>query len=339
MGRTRRNALALGLSTLAFGTVFTALAWSSRPSSRLQLLPEIEDYWQVQWLGSDALLLTPNLFDDRLKDGKLKLYPMRFDLKTGKRTPLPPLPELPPFTAAEPVPSPDGNWVLYKESEGGGPENATPYATRWRLVRVDGGETRLFPSDGSFRPTPDEVGYPLPYAYWLPDCSGWISVADTDHAHHQKLERFRLDAPDGSPERLSISGSNINRLNLEDITPDGRLVFTDYAEYTLRLCAPVSGSMPTPPFRLTPPFGGLSQFTSDGNAALALFNVHKTGLFAWFADLFHQPVDTVELRRIPFNGAAPTIMAANLPVTTHFNISPDRKHILIRADQLYVVSL
>ena len=333
MGRTRRNTLTLGLSALAFSTVFTALARSSRPSSRLQLLPQLAKYDVLGWLGSDALLVIPDGSPDRATDAAI------FRLQTHAFHPLPPLPELPPFTASEPVPSPDGNWVLYKESEGGGPENLKPYATRWRLMRTDGGETRLFPSDGSFRPTPNEVGYPLPYAYWLPDSSGWISVTDTDRAHHQQLERFRLDALDGAPERLLFSGSNINHLNLEDITPDGRLVFTNYAEYTLRLCAPVSGSVPTAPFRIIPPFGGLNQFTCDGNAALALFNVHKTGLSAWFADLFHQPVDTVDLRRIPFNGAPPTTIAANLPITTHFNTSPDQKHVLIRADQLYVVPL
>ncbi|WP_394794805.1 hypothetical protein [Armatimonas sp.] len=330
---TRRHTLTLGLSALALSTVFTALAWSSRPSSGLQLLPQLAKYDFLGWLGSDALLVIPGGSPDRATNAAI------FRLQTHAFHPLPPLPELPPFTAAEPVPSPDGRWVLYKESEGGGPENATPYATRWRLMRVDGGETRMFPSDGSFRPTPDEVGYPLPYAYWLPDSSGWTSVADTDHAHHQKLERFRLDALDGAPERLVFPGANINHLNLEDITPDGRLVFTDYAEYTLQLCAPVSGSVPTPPFRLTLLFDGLSQFTSDGNAALALVEVHTTGLSAWFANLIHRPVDTVDLRRIPFNGAPPTTMAANLPVTTHFNISPDQKHVLIRADQLYVVPL
>ncbi|WP_309722638.1 hypothetical protein [Armatimonas sp.] len=335
MTLTRRNILTLGLGALALGAVLMAVASSSHSFSRVQALPEIEDYWQARWLGSDALLLTPDLFDERLKDGKLKLSPMHFDLATGKRTPLAFLPK----DSIDPLPSPDGQWVLYKESRGGGTGNAVPYGVRWRLVHTDGSETRFLPSDGSFQSVPDEIGEPLPCAYWLPDSSGWISVTHRGSKYNQTLERFRLDAPNGAPEILTFPGGNIKSFNLEDISPDGRLVFTDYVEYTLQLCAPVSGSVPTAPFRIIPPFGGLSQFTSDGNAALALFNVHKTGLTAWFADLFHRPLDTVELRRIPFSGAPPTALATNLPVTTSFNLSPDRKHVLIRSDQFYVVAL
>ena len=264
MGRTRRNTLTLGLSALAFSTVFTALARSSRPSSRLQLLPQLAKYDVLGWLGSDALLVIPDGSPDRATDAAI------FRLQTHAFHPLPPLPELPPFTASEPVPSPDGNWVLYKESEGGGPENATPYGTRWRLMRVDGGETRLFPSDGSFRPTPNEVGYPLPYAYWLPDCSGWISVADIDHKFNETPERFRLDAPDGAPERLMFLGINPKLQQVKNITPDGRLVFSNNDERTLQLCAPVSRSAPTASFQLVPPVGSLVDFTTDGHDALAI---------------------------------------------------------------------
>ncbi len=330
---TRRHTLTLGLSALALSTVFTALAWSSRPSSGLQLLPQLAKYDFLGWLGSDALLVIPGGSPDRATNAAI------FRLQTHAFHPLPPLPELPPFTAAEPVPSPDGRWVLYKESEGGGPENATPYATRWRLMRVDGGETRMFPSDGSFRPTPDEIGYPLPYAYWLPDSSGWTSVADTDHAHHQKLERFRLAAPDGAPERLVFPGINPKFQQLGSITSDGRLVFI--GDQTLQLCAILSGSLPTKPFRIVPPAGSVVDFTTDGHDAFAIVTLNKTGISAWYARLLHRPMSTEEFWRIPLDGTRSMHLAIIPPDTYSLDVSPDQKRLLLRSSdaQVYLLPL
>ncbi|WP_395094345.1 TolB family protein [Armatimonas sp.] len=224
----RRKSIASSVGILAFCVALAAATWSIRLPSGLRPLPEIEDYWQVQWLGSDALLLTPDPFAERLKEGKLKVCPTRFDLKTGKRTPLTFLPN----DAIGPIPSPDGHWLLYKETRGGGTlQNAKPYKIRWRLVGVDGSKARLFPSDGSFRPTPNEIGYPTDghdaFAIVTLNKTGlsaWYARLLHRPENDAELWRFPLDGT--RPTRLAIIPPNTYSL---DISPDEkRLLLKSY---------------------------------------------------------------------------------------------------------------
>ncbi|WP_309722643.1 hypothetical protein [Armatimonas sp.] len=339
MALTRRRAIISALGILASGTALAAGAKWSRPNARLTLLPMLEKRVVSGWLGPNSLLCFASESSYDVAAGLV------FDLSTNTTYPLPPLPTLPPFTTTAPDPSPDGRWVLYKECIGGPQWDKTPipHATRWRLVRTDGSETRLFPPDGSFHPAPDEDRSPspifaLPTAYWLPDSSGWISVPDVSDTG--TLERFRLDAPDSSPERLVFPG--MGHKSLEGITPEGRLVFTDCAELTLQFCEPHSGSRPTPPFRLMPPMGLVCSFAVSGQDVLALVReVPKTRFAAWLARLLHRPEDTTELWRFPLDGSHPTRIEIMPPETYFFDASPDGKRVFLRSydEQTYLLTL
>ncbi|MBB6049715.1 hypothetical protein [Armatimonas rosea] len=318
MGLARRRNIPLGFGALALVALLVIAVLASRLTSRTQLLSGISDGYLVRWLGSDALLLIE----------EQKGTPMRFDLATRRLTPLPFLPD----DTLDLIPSPDGRWVLYKESQGGGSKNTLPYGVRWRAVRMDGSETRMFPADGSFRPAPDEITEPVPCAYWLPDSSGWISVALKRRGHHQLWERFRLDAVDGAPERLTFPQFHSERPHLKTITPDGRLVFKDPSEQTLQLCSPLPGRAPSPLYSLRLGSGDLDTILAvEGNTFLGVVTTApKTGLAAWMGRIFHQEDSRQSLWRITFNSDAYTRITG-LPFETYDEqLSPDQKHLLCR---------
>jgi hypothetical protein len=328
MPNTRRTTLSRGLGLLLglWALALVAALCNGFPQSRtkVETLPGLENYQTESWLGNEALLVTP------IKGAQPRAL-LRYDLRTHAIRPLPSPQRV--TTNSRFLVSPDGHWILYRDTQS--KETKGPYAVRWRVERVDRPEKRLFPANGSFRALPSEVEFPNPIACWLPDSRGWLG-SSTATKKQLTLEKFVLTAASLQSETLTMPSSPFPAHPLPcAVTPDGELVFVDYDNHVLALHNLRSGARHK--IALTVPHGEVDDSITDGRQILATVDTPKTGPSAWMAALLRRsPVDT-DLWRFSFTGQPPVLLG-RIPdsisgLTLLYEISPNGKHVLLRGDQ------
>jgi hypothetical protein len=230
---TRKKLL---LSALGFVAATTALAlWQQAAPPKIEQvahrIPALENCAQeIHWLSSDELLFE--------REGTTHHSPPEhaqiLNLKTGQLRSLPVPPNLRSygFTLTReqpyrenPLPSPDGKWLLYEEGVyAEGPNRRTG----WLLVRSDGSEQRKLSV-----PITEKERYTRK-TFWLPDSSGWYLMvgSSADYANDENwLEKYDFSGKRVSSRRIDWKP--------ERILADGRLSYKGFLDAIL-LCNPDS---------------------------------------------------------------------------------------------------
>ncbi|WP_309722635.1 hypothetical protein [Armatimonas sp.] len=222
MRLTRRQHIAKSLGVLQILGLAGFVGYSCRPSQKplapsplVQRIPELDNQVASErgvWLGNDKVLTGPWDDDPLIGHGTFNCTATDiFDLRTHTHQPLP---HLPPLKGKQdsyhsnPVPSPDGKWLLYEEPR------------RWWLVRPDGSGARWIPF-------PTDVDYFASYS-WLADSSGWVGMGSTQD-EKRVTYRFWLDSASHSPIRLNLPEYG----HLEAITNQDELIFSKDRSFRL----------------------------------------------------------------------------------------------------------
>ncbi len=230
---TRKKLL---LSALGFVAATTALAlWQqAAPPNIEQVAHRIHALEncakEIYWLSSDELLFEKN--GVMIVMHSPPEHAQILNLKTGQLRSLPvsPNPRSYGFTFTDeqpyrenPLPSPDGKWLLYEEGiYAEGPNRRTG----WLLVRSDGSEQRKLSA-----PITEKEHYGEK-TFWLPDSKGWYVQSRYQPPHGR--EQYLL-------ERYDLFGKKLYQQRIaripDSITADGLLVCGTFMDDPL-LCRP-----------------------------------------------------------------------------------------------------
>ncbi len=231
MRLTRRQHITASLVVLQLLGLAGFVAYSRRPSPKPlapsplgQRIPELDNQVASErgvWLGNDKVLT--GVGDDPLIGRRTFNCTETniFDLRTRTHQPLPHLPPLKgkqDSYGSNPVPSPDGKWLLY----------ADPSSCHWWLVHPDGSGARWIPF-------PTDVDYFASYS-WLADSSGWVGMGSTQD-EKRVTYRFWLDSAGHCPIRLNLPEYG----HLETITNQDELIFNKDNSFRL-LAIPLNAS-------------------------------------------------------------------------------------------------
>ncbi len=336
MRLTRRQYIATSLGVLQLLGLAGFVAYSRLPSPKSlrqplssQRISELDDRKIFGWLGNNQLItgIPGDPLLNGIDSGRASDI---FNLITHTNRPLPSLPTLgseEESNRSDPYPSPDGKWILYKESSY---TKDKIIFRRWHLVHPDGSGTRLIPF-----PTQSDKLSPR----WLTDSSGWVGIGSTQNfkrvAYHfamvgQNLSATRLPVPKHS--------------TLVAITCESELIFNEdrsFRHTAISLNAP--GTQPRElDIRHSPldahwpgHHGGPwpLAFSQDGKYLFVLgySTAPQKRITDWLPSFLEST--KAGLWRISLHGGAPELLVAG--AVTDFSLSPDGTKILYWSSGYY----
>jgi hypothetical protein len=332
MPLSRRQKIVLGLVVLALTATTGALIQGLSSSPPGQRVPALDGVAVVGWRNETVALVW-----EQPGDGEVVYFFV--NVHTGERTALPPLPPLPKgesrdsgvqerYERSGPELSPDGQWLLYKETHDWVRRDSMGDAYRWRLVHLTNGTARLWPPDGTFHRTPhpeqdNQTKVPLMGAphdaalktAWFPNSQGWAEFEERD-GKSCSLTYYPVSSltPSALPGPASLDG-----YTYRELLPSGQGVFLpsqinppelqNPRGINLRLLPLLPGSPPEERLSLPVPQGTdiYGFIDADKTTLLVLTDTMTKGLSRWLSTLLQldMPPPRSALWRLPKNGSAP----------------------------------